>query len=30
VIFKEGWLDRVFAPEAVLASVKEICNPPSM
>jgi hypothetical protein len=27
-IFKEGWLDAVFAPEAVLASVKEICNPP--
>lgn len=27
VIFKQDWLDRVFAPEAVLASVKEICNP---
>lgn len=29
VIFKEGWLDKVFAPAAVLASVKEICNPPA-
>ena len=28
VIFKEGWLDRVFSPEAVLASVKDICDPP--
>jgi hypothetical protein len=28
VIFKENWLDAIFAPEAVLASVKEICNPP--
>ncbi len=27
VIFKEDWLDRVFAPEAVLASVKDICDP---
>ena len=27
VIFKEDWLERVFEPEAVLASVKEICNP---
>ncbi|XWN30258.1 MAG: phosphogluconate dehydrogenase C-terminal domain-containing protein [Devosia sp.] len=27
LIFKEGWLDRVFAPEAVLRSVKEICHP---
>ena len=27
VIFKENWLERVFEPEAVLASVKEICNP---
>jgi len=26
VIFKEGWLDRVFAPEAVRASVAEICK----
>ncbi len=26
VIFKEDWLDRVFAPEAVLQSVKDICN----
>jgi D-apionate oxidoisomerase len=27
-IFKEGWLESIFAPEAVLASVREICNPP--
>ncbi len=27
-IFREGWLDRIFAPDAVLASVREICNPP--
>ncbi len=27
VIFREDWLDRVFAPEAVLQSVKDICNP---
>ena len=27
-IFREGWLDRVFAPEAVLRSVRDICNPP--
>lgn len=27
MIFKEGWLDRVFAPDAVLASVKDICDP---
>jgi hypothetical protein len=27
-IFREGWLERVFAPEAVLKSVREICNPP--
>lgn len=26
-IFREGWLDRVFAPEAVLASVRDICHP---
>ena len=26
VIFREGWLDRVFAPAAVLESVKDICN----
>ncbi len=29
VIFKEGWMDRVFSPEAVLQSVKNICNPPT-
>jgi hypothetical protein len=28
-IFREGWLERVFAPEAVLQSVKDICNPPA-
>jgi D-apionate oxidoisomerase len=28
-IFREGWLDRVFAPEAVLKSVRDICNPPA-
>lgn len=27
VIFKDNWLDAVFSPEAVLASVKDICNP---
>jgi hypothetical protein len=27
VIFQPDWLERVFAPEAVLASVKDICNP---
>ncbi len=26
-IFRDGWLDRVFAPEAVMASVKDICHP---
>ncbi|QPC42815.1 NAD(P)-binding domain-containing protein [Kaustia mangrovi] len=25
-IFRDGWLDRVFAPEAVMRSVKGICN----
>lgn len=28
VIFREGWLERVFDPEAVLQSVRDICNPP--
>ncbi|MDE3027408.1 MAG: NAD(P)-binding domain-containing protein [Paracoccaceae bacterium] len=27
LIFREGWLDRIFAPDAVLQSVKDICNP---
>jgi len=27
VIFKEGWLQRIFEPEAILQSVKDICNP---
>lgn len=27
VIFKEGWLDRVFDPKAVLKSTRTICNP---
>jgi D-apionate oxidoisomerase len=26
-IFREGWLDRVFAPEAVRKSVRDICHP---
>jgi len=26
-IFREGWLDRVFDPEAVLQSVRDICGP---
>jgi D-apionate oxidoisomerase len=29
IIFREGWLDRVFAPDAVLQSVKDICEPPT-
>jgi len=29
VIFREGWMEKVFAPEAVLESVREICNPRS-
>ena len=27
LIFKEGWLDRIFDPEAVKESVKDICDP---
>jgi hypothetical protein len=27
VIFKPDWLERIFAPEAVMQSVKDICNP---
>lgn len=27
-IFREGWLDRVFDPAAVLQSVRDICAPP--
>ena len=27
LIFREGWLERVFAPENVLRSVKDICHP---
>ena len=26
-IFRDGWLDRIFDPDAVLESVKEICEP---
>jgi D-apionate oxidoisomerase len=26
-IFRDGWLDRVFAPEAVMQSVRDICHP---
>jgi hypothetical protein len=29
VIFKDGWLEQVFAPGAVLKSVQDICNPPA-
>jgi D-apionate oxidoisomerase len=29
VIFRDGWLDRVFAPAAVLKSVKDICEAPA-
>jgi hypothetical protein len=29
VIFRDGWLARVFAPEAVLKSVKDICEAPA-
>jgi hypothetical protein len=27
LIFRDGWLDRVFAPEAVMKSVRDICRP---
>lgn len=27
VIFQEGWVEKVFAPEAIQASVKKICQP---
>ncbi len=27
MIFKEGWLERVFEPKAIMESVKDICNP---
>jgi D-apionate oxidoisomerase len=27
-IFREGWLERIFDPEAIKKSVSEICNPP--
>ncbi len=27
-IFRDGWLDRVFDPAAVLSSVRNICAPP--
>jgi D-apionate oxidoisomerase len=29
VIFRDGWLDRVFAPAALLKSVKDICEAPA-
>lgn len=29
VIFRDGWIDRVFAPAAVLKSVKDICEAPA-
>jgi len=28
MIFKEGWLERIFDKNSVMQSVKEICNPP--
>ena len=28
LIFRDGWLDQVFAPEAILKSVNDICSPP--
>ena len=27
LIFKDGWLDQVFDPEAIMKSVKDICDP---
>jgi D-apionate oxidoisomerase len=30
LIFREGWLERVFDPKAVMQSVKDICNPPQV
>ncbi|AMJ61678.1 phosphogluconate dehydrogenase C-terminal domain-containing protein [Bosea sp. PAMC 26642] len=27
-IFREGWLERIFDPDAIKRSVAEICNPP--
>ncbi len=30
VIFRDGWIDRVFAPAAVLESVKDICEASDM
>ena len=29
ILFRDGWIERVFSPEAVLQSVKEICDPPA-
>jgi D-apionate oxidoisomerase len=29
VIFRDGWVGRVFAPAAILASVKDICDAPA-
>jgi hypothetical protein len=29
VIFRDGWIDQVFLPEAVLQSVKDICDSPA-
>ena len=30
VIFRDGWVDQIFSPEAVLQSVKDICQPPTL
>jgi hypothetical protein len=27
-IFRDGWLERVFSHDAVMQSVREICQPP--
>ena len=29
ILFRDGWIERVFSPEAVLQSVKDICDPPA-
>jgi hypothetical protein len=29
VIFRDDWKERVFDPQAVLQSVRDICDPPA-
>ena len=29
ILFRDGWIERIFSPEAVLQSVKDICDPPA-